>query len=443
MAEAAPRKRRHLLRGIGFIGAAILVLNSVIGAGIFQMPAEISSRAGAWSPWLFLIVGVLFITIVLSMAELTSYFKESGGPVLFTTTAFGPLVGFSTGWIFFISRMTAFAANATVMAIYLGAIWPWFEDGLGRATLITTVCVTLTYLNYIGVKDGVRTMGVLTVFKLTPVLVLILLAVPHVSPDTLIPARLPVIDDFGATILLLVYPFIGFESATIMSGETREPRSTLPRALVRSTIIIAILYFLVVLAYISVLPDAGSSGATLIDVGRELMGPVGVVAITLAAFFSIGGNLSSIMLAVPRVTFALAEHRLLPRWFGHVHEKYATPDNSILVLGGLGLAFALTGTFTRLVAASVLTRLICYVLSICALPRIRRQASPEAAASAYRLKGGYTIPAVALLFCIWIGAQSSAQSWMVTGALLAVGLTLYALASKRRARWAAAEAGDG
>lgn len=433
----ATGNKGHLIRGIGYAGMAILVLNSVIGAGIFQMPAEISARAGALSPWLFLVVGVLFITIILSFAELSSYFDESGGPVLFTMTAFGPLIGFSTGWIFFVSRMTAFAANATVMAIYLGAIWPWFEDGVGRTVLITFVCFILTYLNYIGVKDGVRTMGVLTFLKLAPIVLLILLSVPYVSTETLVPTELPVIDDFGATILLLVYPFVGFESATIMSGETKNTRSTLPRALVQSTIMIGILYFLVVLAYLSVLPDAGESGATLIDVGSELMGPVGVVAITLAAFFSIGGNLSSIMLAVPRVTFALAEQRLLPRWFGKVHDRYATPSNSILLLGALGLAFALSGTFAKLVAASVLTRLICYVLSIAALPRIRAQASDEDKAKAYRLKGGYIIPLVAVALCLWVGAQSSAESWLVTGSLLAVGLALYALAAKRRARWAA------
>lgn len=425
-----------LLRGVGFAGIAILVLNSVIGAGIFQMPAEIASRAGTLSPWLFLIVGVLFITIILSFAELSSYFRDSGGPVLFTVTAFGPLVGFGTGWILFISRMTAFAANSTVMAIYLGALWPWFADGIGRNVLITFIIATLTYLNYIGVKDGVRTMAVLTFLKLTPIFLLILLSVPYIGTDTIFPSDLPVINDLGTTILLLVYPFVGFESATVISGETKNPNSTLPRALVQATIAIGILYFLVVLAYISVLPDAGESGATLIDVGRELMGPAGVVAITLAAFFSIGGNLSSIMLAVPRVTFALAEQRLLPRWFGEVHDKYATPGNSILLLGGLGLIFALSGTFAKLAAASVLTRLICYVLSISALPRVRAQASDEQRQGAYRLKGGYIIPGVALLLCLWIGAQSTLQAWLVTGVLLAVGLVLYALAAKRRARWA-------
>ncbi len=156
---------------------------------------------------------------------------------------------------------------------------------------------------------------------------------------------------------------------------------------------------------------------------------------TLGAFFSIGGNLSSIMLAVPRLPFAMAEERLLPRWFGHVHEKYATPSNSILVLGGLGLVFALSGSFTWLAAASSLTRLISYVLCIGALPVIRSKASEEERANAYRLKGGYTIPVLALTLCLWIGAQATARSWIVTGGLLALGLVLYALAAGRRARW--------
>lgn len=433
-ADDAHGQKGHLLRGIGFAGLAILVLNSVIGAGIFALPAAISARAGLLSPWLFLVIGVLVISVVLTFAELSSYFKNSGGPVLFTSRAFGPLVGFSTGWILFISRMTAFAANTTVMAVYLGAVWPWFAEGIGRTLLIVTVVGVLTFANYRGVKDGVRTMGVITFFKLAPIVLLIVLGLQHVSGDTLFPASLPTIDDLGGTTLLLIYAFVGFESATIISGETKDPKRTMPRALVATVIATGVLYFLIVLVYISVLPGAGDSGATLIDVGRELMGPTGVVLITLAAFFSIGGNLSSIMLAIPRLTYALAEERLLPSWFGKVHEKYSTPSNSILLLGALGLVFALSGSFVWLAAASSLTRLISYVLCISALPIIRKKATVEERQDAYTLKGGYTIPLIALLLCLWIGMQSELRSWLVTGGLLVIGLILYSLAAKRRDR---------
>ena len=437
MTESGAVSSKHLVRGIGSMGLAIIVINSMIGAGIFALPAAVSARAGVLSPWLFLAVGVLILTVVLTFAELSSYFSTSGGPVLFTTTAFGPLAGFTTGWVLFVSRMAAFAANTTVMAVYLGAIWPWFSEGIGRTSLIVVVCCVLTYANLVGVKEGIRTMAVITVFKLTPILLLIVLGLQHVSGDILFPATMPTIDDLGGTTLLLVYAFVGFESVTIVSGESRNPKRNMPRMLVMTVIATGILYFLIVLAYISVLPDAGSSGATLIDVGRELMGPAGAIMITLAAFFSIGGNLSSIMLAVPRLTFALAQDGLLPKWFGKIHPKYSTPGNSIIFLGGLGLIFALSGSFAYLAAASSLMRLIAYVLCISALPAIRQKATDEEKADAYRLKGGYAIPGFALLLCLWMGAQSSLLSWQVTGGLVGAGLLLYAVSARTRGRGAA------
>ncbi|MDH4047362.1 MAG: APC family permease [Gammaproteobacteria bacterium] len=423
--------RKQLIRGIGFVGIAIVVLNSMIGAGIFALPTSIASTAGNLSPWLFLLVGVLFISIVLSFAELASYFQNSGGPVLYTRTAFGPLVGFSTGWLLYVSRMAAFAANVTVIPIYLGTFWPWMTEGFGRALIISVVCIGLTIVNYIGLKDGIRTVAILTFLKLTPIVLMILLGLQYVTADTLIPKSLPKIEDMGATTLLLIYAFVGFESATIISGETVNPRRTMPRALVATVLGTALLYFLIVLIFISVLPNASSAGATLVDVGAKLAGPAGAIVITLAAIFSVTGNLSAIMLAVPRLTFALAEQRLLPRWFGEVHDRYATPGNSVLFLGALSLLFAISGSFAYLAAASSLTRLICYGLSIAALPSIRQQADEATMRDAYRLKGGYTIPAIALLLCVWIAFQSTADSWRLTAWLLVLGLVFYTLARQR------------
>ena len=121
------KQKGQLVRGIGLFGGVLLVLNGMIGAGIFALPPAVVERAGVLSPWLFLAAGVLIITIVLTFAELSSYFRISGGPALYATKAFGPLTGFSTGWIYFVSRSASIAANCHVMAIFLGAIWPWFD----------------------------------------------------------------------------------------------------------------------------------------------------------------------------------------------------------------------------------------------------------------------------------------------------------------------------
>ena len=432
MSDIASGEKKQLIRGIGIFGSAFLVLNGMIGAGIFALPSAVAAKAGVLSPWLFLAVGVLIVTVVLTFAELSSYFRISGGPVLYATRAFGPLIGFSTGWIYYVSRAAALAANSNVMATYLGTLWPWFDTDAGRTVVILVICGGLTLTNVRGVKDGVRTLVFFTFFKVIPLLLMILLGLQYVSPETLFPNNLPTIDDLGGTVLLVIYAFIGFETVLISAGETAKPRMTIPKALVLTMIVTGLLYFLIVLVYVSVLPGEVGEGATLVDVGRKLAGPVGAIAITLAAIFSIGGNLSSIMLAVPRLTLSMAEQRLLPRWFGYIHERYSSPANSIMFLGGLGAVLALSGTFGFLAAASVLTRLITYIVCIAALPVIKGQADIATIARAFRIKGGYTIPVIALVFCLWAASQeSSAESWQLVGILLAIGLALYWLEQLR------------
>lgn len=414
-----------LRREIKYFGAAFLVLNAMIGSGIFALPGKVAVNAGLMSPWLFLVVGLVFLAVVLTFAELASYYDNSGGPVLYATHAFGPLAGFSTGWVLFISRMTAFAANAGIMATYLGSLWDFFAGGIGRALVITVVILGLTYANVIGVKDGVRTMGVFTVLKVTPLLLLVLFGLQHVTSETLIPGGSLFFENVGGTSLLLIYAYVGFETLAVTAGETSRPRHILPRALVTTVIGTGVLYFLIVLVFVSVVPAENYDNATLVDVGRALAGPIGAVVITLTTVFSIGGNCAGTMISAPRLIFALGENRQLPNWFAHVNKKYGTPDHSILVMGGLALAFALTSNFVELAVASSLSRLLAYILSIASLPIIRRQADEETRAQAFHIRGGYTVPIIGLAICLWLTSHASVQDWKTIGMLLGLGLVLY------------------
>lgn len=422
----------HLIRGIGFFGVSFLILNGMIGAGIFALPAAVASSAGMLSPWLFLGVGLLFITVVLCFAELASYFRQSGGPVLYTSVAFGPLTSFNTGWILFLSRLTAFAANTNVMVLYLGSLVPWVSEGPMRALIILLICGLLTFANVLGVKDGVRTVAGFTMLKLVPLLVMVILGLQYVGADTLLPDNLPTIDDLGGTTLLLIYAFVGFESAANSAGETKNPRHNIPIALVVTVIATGLLYFFITLVYVSVLPEGGAEGKTLVDVGRVLAGPAGALVISLTAIFSIGGNLSAAMLTVPRLTFALAQERLLPQWFGRIHHKYSTPHNSIIFLGVIAAILAITGSFVYLATASSLARMISYFLCIAAIPSIRRKPELADNENAFRLRGGYIIPFIALALCVWIAAQSKLEAWALIGGLLVAGLLLYWLERKSK-----------
>jgi amino acid transporter len=423
-------EKAHLIRGIGTIGGSFLVLNGMIGAGIFGLPSKVAASAGVLSPWLFVAAGLLVIVIVLAFAELGSYFKDSGGPALYSTTAFGPVVGFGTSWIYYVSRISSTAANSHVIAAYLSKIgsgWVWFDTPAGHAIVVSVVIGGLTVINMLGVKNSIRTLAVFTFFKLVPLLMLILLGLQFVSPDVLFPEALPTVQDPGGTMLLLFYAFIGFEAIVMTAGETKNPRRTIPLAMVKTVLVITVLYLLIMLVYVVVLPDELDSGATLADVASRIVGPVGAVVIALTAVFSIGGNLAGSVLSASRLTLSMAEQRLLPQWFGKIHTRYASPANSVLFFGGIALAVALSGTFEKLAIASTLTRMIVYSVSIAALPVIKRRADPEVSANAFRLPGGYTIPAIALALCVWIASYSKPESWIFTGGLLLVGLALFGL----------------
>ena len=414
----------RLKRDIGIFGAAFIVLNSVIGAGIFALPGKIAVSAGMASPWLFLVVGILFLSIILTFAELASYYDQTGGPVLYARDAFGPLAGFSTGWLIFLARMTAFAANANVMAIYLASLSDVFASEFARMAIITLVTGGLTWANVLGVKDGVRTMGVFTFLKVIPLLLLVLLGLQHVTGATLVPADFQ-IDNIGGTTLLLIYAYVGFETVGVTAGETSQPQRTIPIALIRTLLLTGLLYFFIVLVYISVIPAADYANATLVDVGRSLAGPAGALVITFAAVFSIGGNLASSILGAPRILFSLAEQRLMPQWFGNVHTKYATPDRAIIVMGAMALVLGLSSNFVDLAIGSSVVRLLGYIICIASLPVIRSKATPEARESAWRLPGGFTIPVVALVICFWLVAQSKGEDWVKVSILLVIGMVLY------------------
>ena len=420
-------QKPHLIRGIGAIGGSFLVLNGMIGAGIFALPSAVAERAGVLSPWLFVGAGLLVVMIVLAFAELGSYFRDSGGPALYSTKAFGPVVGFGTSWIYYVSRISSTAANSHAMALYLGTVWAWFDTPMGHSVVVIVVISSLTLINVLGVKDGIRTLAMFTFFKVVPLLMLIVLGLQFVNADVLFPDALPTIDDPGGTMLLLFYAFIGFESILMTAGETKNPRRTIPLAMLKTVLIITVLYFLIMLVYVVVLPDDLDSGATLSDVARRIVGPVGAVVIALTAVFSIGGNLAGSVLSASRLTLSMAEQHLLPQWFGNIHAKYSSPANSILFFGGVAMAVALSGTFVKLAIASTLTRMIVYSVSIASLPIIKKHADPEVVASAFRLPGGYTIPVIALGLCIWIASHSKPESWIFTGGLLLVGLALFGI----------------
>lgn len=409
-----------LRRDIGFTGSALLSFNGIVGAGIFALPATLHLQFGAFSPWLFPVFGLLFLVIVLPFARLASLFPHSGGPVAYTA-AFGGLVSFQVGWLYYLARATALAANANVFATYAASLWPPLGTAAGRAATILLLVGALTAINVVGVRRALRALDALTLLKALP---LIGLAIWGLIAAAAIPAPgpPPPLSALEGAVLLLLYAFVGFENSTVPADETADPRRTIPRALIATVIATAAIYFLVQLAYVAVMPAGAAPAAPLAAFAEALIGPAGAVLLAGAALASVAGNIGSALTSTPRVTFALAGQGSLPRWFGQVSARFATPAHSVLFMGLIVAALAVTGSFVWLAIVSTLARLVVYAVSIAALPKAEKP-SPAV----------WAMAAAGLAVCGWAAAQSKWPSWAMLAGAIAIGFLLYALARRQAA----------
>ncbi len=418
-----------LKRELGRVALALLALNSMIGAGIFGLPADAARLTGLFSPALFLLCGLLMATLMLSFAQAASYFQGTGGPILYAGTAFGPFVGFQTGWMLYLGRVTALAANSNLFATYLGTYIPSVNDGAGRAAVIVSLALLFAVLNITGVKQGMGAILGISVAKFVPLLVFVLVGLTHVEPSIFAQAVVPPLGTLGEAALLVFYAFVGFEGALVPAGESRDPRRDLPKALLVTALAGTLLYVGIQIVAVALTPDLASSKRPLADAAGVFMGPAGVAMILFAAMASILGNLASSVLVAPRMTYALARDGSLPATLGAVHEKWKTPHVSIIAYLAFGVGLALNGTFTQLAVISALTRLVGYTTSLAALPRLKARFGSEV--QAMRLPGGFAIPAAGLAICVWLMLQVRWESVWKTALLVAVGSMLYWAARRR------------
>ncbi|MBE9549113.1 MAG: amino acid permease [Proteobacteria bacterium] len=429
--SSSKHQKIGLKREIGKLGFAAIALNGTIGAGIFALPAIAIERAGLFSPWIYVACGVLIMAIVFVFARVASYFRDTGGPVTYATQAFGPFVGFQAGWLLTLSRAAAFAANAHLMVTYAGWFWSPLTEGTWHLAAVGAVCILLTVVNMVGVRQGMLAIFALTVLKLLPLALLVFLGISQTNPEIFTSAKIPQLDSLGETMLIVFYAFVGFESAVIPAGEARNPRRDIPLALVRTILAITVFYFLIQVVTVSVAPDIAGSKTPLADVAMILMGTAGAGILTLGAVFSISGNLTSSMLSAPRMLYAMSQLGSLPAWFGIIHPRHQTPANAILFYALFSIVLALSGGFVFLAVMSTVVRLMVYVMCIATLPVLHRKLGEFE--GQFRLFGGMTIPVLALVLCLWLMTHASMESWLTTSVFMLLGSVMYFVTRRRAA----------
>lgn len=417
--------REALPRQFGVIGLWLIVVNGMIGAGIFGLGAGAAQLAGDLSPWVFVLCAVLVLPIMWSFAALASRFEQTGGPVLYVESGFGRFAAFQTGWAFWVARLTAFSANLVLLVSAVGYFLPAWVEGPGRQVLLGLICAGLAINNVLGAKRAIGTLGILTVIKLAPLIAVAILGLAILPVPSSAAVAIAIEPDWSAAVLLVLYAYVGFESGLVPAGEAQRPQRDLPRALLAALLLVALLYAGLQWAALRHLPDLAASERPMVELSAVLLGLPGASLMMLGLLASVGGNLAGSMLSTPRVTYALARDGVLPSWFGKVSPRFATPANSIVFYALMAFLLALWGNFVWLASLSVLTRLLIYLASIASMPRIA--ARGIGSDSAMRLPLGATIPIAAALICVYLLTQVSLAKWGATLVFLLVGSGLFLL----------------
>jgi basic amino acid/polyamine antiporter, APA family len=423
---------RGLLRALGRWDLLALVINGIVGAGIFGLPAKVHSLLGVYGLGAILVCAAIIGLVVLCFAEVASRFDETGGPFVYASAAFGPFAGFMTGWLLWVARVTGCCAICSLLMQYLSFFSPGLNQGIGRVLTATAIIGALTFIHYTGVKRAALVGNILTVGKLVPLLVFAAVGLFYIEPGRFAHAALPANTNFAQAVLLLGFAFVGWESVVVAAGETRNPQRDLPRALITGLSAVAILYLFIQVVCIGTLPQLAASERPIVDASRTFLGPVGATLITIGAVISMAGTLNVTMLTVSRIPYAMAVAGHLPQVFATVHSKYRTPHIAVLFCAALVLGLTLSSSFVYLLTISTISRLLVFAVSCASLPQLRRMSAVPAAR--FVLPGGLAVPCAALLLIIWLLASSSWAETRDVAILLLLGALLRAFSARRRPR---------
>ena len=419
---------RALTRSIGLPHATAMVVGTIVGASIFVQPSEVSRAVPGLGGMLLVWVaaGALTWFGASICAELSSAYPQTGGVYVFLRQMFSPAAGFLWGWAMFWSMHSGIiAAIAMVFGRYVATIVPLGD--LGIRLVASTGIVVLSAINYFGVRPGSAVQTGLTIIKIAAIGVLLILLFATGTPQ--MPASLGTIQPRGFLRALVagLFAFGGWHMVTYAAEETRDPERTIPRALMLGTALVVVIYLALNSAYLLVLPFDRVLASTHIafDATLATAGPSAASAISVLVIVSSFGAMSGIVLAGPRVYYAMAEDGLLFEWMGAIHPRHRTPYVATVMQAIWSSVLVLTGTYGVIVSRVVYTEWIFFgALALGTIALRRARGCP----AAFRAAGFPIVPLVFALMCLAIVVNQividPGESLIGLG-LVIVGLPVY------------------
>ena len=420
-------KDEGLKKVIGVRSLAANAVNLTVGAGIFALPAVVASYLGAASFLAYILCAVLMGMVLLCFMEVGSKIPVTGGVYAYIETAFGPFFGFLASTLFWFGYcIMADAAVANILADSLATFFPTFNEPIVRVTFLVILFGGIAGLNVLGIKQGNSLVEIITVAKLLPLLVLIVVGIFFIDIDNYQITDFPSPQKLGEVSLILFFAFIGMEASLSAGGEIKNPRRTIPRGILLGMFTIFIFYIGIQFVAQGVLGDGLplQKEAPLAEVASITMGDAGKLMIVIGAIISGFGLISGDIMITSRMPYAAARDGLLPKFLATIHSRYATPYISIIAYAAIGFIVSISGGFRQSAVIASSSMLIIYIGVILATIKLKKLKPVE---NSFVIPGGLTIPIIALLVTSWF-LSNLAKNEIIGGLIfLAITSVIYFL----------------
>lgn len=452
--QAPPGPTPGLQRSIGLWSAIAVVIGSTIGSGIFRSPAGIADKLPGPLPMLssWVAGGIFAICGALTIAEVASALPRTGGVYVFLREGWGKLPAFVFGWGQLVMiRAASLGAIAITFAEYFWRVIgrdPSQQGEVMTVRWIAAFAILLTgSFNIAGVRVGATFTNLTVLAKYGGLLFIILVAFAVGLPQTgghyapMLPPGSITVSAFGLALVSTLWAFDGWADLAYNGGEVKDPQRNLPRALIGGTLMVIGIYLLANVAYLAVLPieEIRVSKLVAADVAQRVIGPAGVVFVSVTVMVSTFGTLNTVLFTSPRIFFALAADGLFFKPVAAVHPKLGTPWVAIALTATLGATFVLLRSFEQLADAFVTAFLPFYFLAVASIFRLRGRADYQ---PSFRCPGYPVVPAVFMLAVLYLLGnafvqESSRLQTIGVFAVVLTGVPVYYLTVGRRKRGAA------
>ena len=429
---APEETQQGLKRAIGKWDLVLMIINSIIGAGIFGLPSRIYQLTGVYSILAFFVCAAIVLVFILCFAEVGSRFQTTGGPYTYVLAAFGKLPAFTVGWLLLLSRIFNYATLINLLVTYLSIFYAPLTDTAPRAIVILLVTGGLTYVNHVGAKSTTRFSNVLTVSKLVPLALFIIIGLFFLQGDSFTVQQVPTVSDFSSAILLLIFAFGGFESVLVNTGEIRQPARIIPFGLLTATTIVAVFYVLIQITSIGTLPSLATSERPLADAATNFLGPAGGKLIAVGALISILGTLNILLFSGSRLPYAFSQEGQFPKPFAAIHTVYHTPTFSLLSVALVTAIASIAWSFLTALQFAVIIRVSVYLFVCASLLRLRKK-RPEQT-NFFALKGGPVYAVIGILLCLWLLSTAKLIELRNVAILLSLGIVIYLMQTNKTPR---------